>query len=171
VQPLTKEWEQATLDQFRKRGEKYVCPFRWLMNTRYGEVCIPRTMTSDGSSGPALDRCPPAWWAHDRLYVSPWVRSGDRLRMLTRMQCDLVYSLILTRHYMPLDAAVSLVGLTVGGWRAWRRSVKLREELGELESLNMHILPHPDRWLIESFDLARARLAFHDISLDTLAGV
>jgi hypothetical protein len=157
-------WENRVLELAYLRGNKYVCPFNWAIPTRFGDVHVPFAMLSDGSTA-VPDRCPKAYWAHDRLFLAPSVMTGIGVRReLTRNQVDCVYADVLRMHKLYFEALWSRAGLWMVSWALWNENVKLRAQIGEGELLRYHTLPKPGIWAISSFDLSRASVDYSRLS-------
>ena len=144
-------WSAQVRQAIAASGVKYITRAPWAITTRYGVTSVHNAMLGDGSSGPALDRCPRAYWAHDKLYIYPMVIGKDgKCRILNKFQCDLAYASLLTRNWMPVDAAISFTGLTIGGFGAWNKYKRLRKSPGTNMILEGFTLPHRELWEVPS---------------------
>jgi len=156
---IDEHWGADAMRWARSAGYKYVCIHLWRIETRYGLVCVPMAMLSDGSSAWARDKCPEAWWAHDRLFLSPEVITPNgKLIRLTFNQCNVVYCDILAKYHMPILGVIRYLALSFGSRRVWRLYRDQEAKLGKATLIRAHSLPHPHLWNIDSFDLGRVTL-------------
>jgi len=92
---------------------RYVWPYAGnIVLTSMGEVHIPRGMLADGATG-VPDRCPVAWFAHDRLYVRPVVTLPllGVERRLTKREVDSIYRELLSRNGHAILGLIREAGL------------------------------------------------------------
>jgi len=155
------EWAHRVRNVLMQLGYLYVSPFDRKIATFLGAVHVPRGLLSDGASGGAPDHDSAAehWWAHDRLYLSPWIQRGERRIRVSRRQADLIYAVKLMRSWHPIEAAVSYIALRAAGDLAWDRYRTLEQELGPDMLFALHCLPHRDLWEIGGFRIEQLR--FH----------
>ena len=114
-------------------------------------IDMPRGMMSDGASG-VPDRCPLAWWPHDRLYLSPWAVRGGRRVLVGKRQADMIYAMQGLRAGLPivwLEGVALATGINFPVWRAYRRR-------DEAELIASHIVPRAARWQFPTQMLADA---------------
>ena len=98
-------------------------------------------MLSDGSSG-VPDRVHDAFWAHDRLYLSPYAYYKGVHRRVSRIRADLIYAQIAASRFNVigiLHGAGLICGAGRKAWRNYRRqdSTKL---------IQSRVLPKPHCW-------------------------
>jgi len=150
-----RDWHSEDIDEAWLRGVKgiaracglrYILPRLQLFSTKYGCVTVMDGFMSDGSSGPAIDLWPRAFWLHDYLYTRPVAMVGGNdmewnpkedpaihiCKRLTKMQCDLCYYRELRASPMPLARAAAwhrFAGLTVGGWPGWLRTRRAAKKI------------------------------------------
>jgi len=122
----------------------YVCPFSWRIQTPFGRVYIPKGWLSDGATG-VPDVCPPAFFTHDRLYAWPFING----RRIGKAKCDLIYGILLFKHWRPFRAFERPVGLTLFGWSAWNKC-REREKADE-HWWHEQIVDHAAEWDFPSF--------------------
>lgn len=150
------QWAAEVIMWALESGYKYVNRAANTITSGKISARIPRGFLSDGSSGPAADRCAAAWWLHDRLYLSPYAMTKGRRVRVTRRKADKAYARLLFRSWHPLDALVSYLGLRAGGRHAWKAYREQEEEVGNL--LACHCLPHGYLWDLPSDRLTDAKL-------------
>ena len=123
------------------RRYKYVRASHQAIRFKNYVIDIPYGMLSDGSSC-VPDRVPPAWWAHDRLYLSPWALYKNVRKRLSKVTCDLIYARIGLAHANPIvffEGLSLATGFNNSVWRKYRE----QDESALLES---HIVPRPTCW-------------------------
>jgi len=119
-------------------GEKAIRVGDWL-------VYIPHGLLSDGASC-VPDRLPEAFFAHDRLYLSPWAYYRGVRKRLTRRQCDMMYLRIGLRRRVWL-VVLEGAGLVFGaGRKAWN-DYRSQNEDTLIES---HTVPRAACWQLIS---------------------
>jgi hypothetical protein len=104
-------------------------------------VAIMYALMSDGTSC-VPDRLPPAWWAHDRLYVSPWAYYKGVRKRLSRVRCDLIYAKIGLQYKNPIVIAEGWALACGLGRRAWKK----HRSIDEVENIALHLVPKPMCW-------------------------
>jgi hypothetical protein len=108
-------------------------------------IHIALGLLSDGASC-VPDRNNEAWFAHDRLYLSPWAEvDGKRVR-LPKWKCDMVYARLGARAWQPVVALEGLFLATGINRRVWNRY----REQDEATLLAEHTVPHPHAWVFET---------------------
>lgn len=106
----------------------------WLVPMVYG-------MMSDGASG-VPDRVHDAFWAHDRLYLSPWAYYKGVHKRVTRVQADLIYAQIAARR-LNIIAVLHGLSLAAGVGRLAWSNYRKQDEAALIES---HVVPHAHCW-------------------------
>ena len=106
----------------------------WLIEIPYG-------LLSDGSSC-VPDRVPEAWWAHDRLYLSPWAYYKGIRKRVSKRKADLIYARIGLKRANPIVALEGLM-LSTGINRAVWNKYRAQDEALLIEA---HTVPRPLCW-------------------------
>jgi len=104
-------------------------------------VHVPYGLMSDGASC-VPDRLPRAFWAHDRLYLSPWADYKNVRKRLSKSQCDMLYARIGLAHANPIVFAEGLILATGINRSVWRK-YRAQDEAALMES---HTVPRPLCW-------------------------
>ena len=132
---------------------KYVCPFHWTIRTPVGEKHIARGFLSDGASY-VFDLSPEAFFFHDAAYLDPTIGGLRRGKIVI----DMVYGVILARHWQVISAAVRPIGLGIFGWGTWRQYRRLeRDPAAWAELMRSRFLPDATHWLLPGFSTYVAR--------------
>jgi len=104
-------------------------------------INIPYGMLSDGSSC-VPDRVPAAWWAHDRLYLSPWAMYKNVRVRISKRKSDMIYARIGLKHANPIVFLEGCILATGINRRVWKRYRKRDEE----KLLQLHTVPKATQW-------------------------
>lgn len=147
----------------------YVCSRAEIVYTPYGAVHNVKGLLSDGSSGPKIgikclgilidlanDICPPAFFAHDKLFKVPYVtKLGIGRKRVGFFNSNKIYGWILKKNGHPKAGRIRKAMLNCFGWGVWRNYRKLERE-GKLDIAGW-IVPHPQCWEFPSTRTRDAR--------------
>ena len=104
-------------------------------------IHMPRGLLSDGASG-VPDRLPAAYFAHDRLYLSPWAYYKGVRKRLHKRQCDMIYAQIGASRRVWI-VAFEGIALACGlGRKVWRKYRKQSEDM----LIETHTVPRAMCW-------------------------
>lgn len=106
----------------------------WVIEIFYG-------MLSDGSSC-VPDRVPSAWWAHDRLYLSPWGYYKGVRKRVSKRQADMIYAKLGLNRVNPwvfIEGLLLATGINRRVWKNYRKQ-------DEAKLIEAHTVPRPLCW-------------------------
>jgi len=126
--------------------DKYKYVWRVHGGIRCGDwlIAAPYGLLSDGATG-VPDRCPEAFFGHDKLVLSPYAYYKNVRKKLSRKQCGKMYARIGLRRGLVAvwleGMALAYLGLDKPVWNKYRA----REAAGE-DLIATHTVPHAACW-------------------------
>jgi len=119
----------------------YVCPFNLKIQTKYGEVLVPRGFLADGASGFCIiDLDEEAFFVHDLLYLMGNIK-GEKI---TKHQADKIYGKMLWDNHRYFRAFIRPLGLLMFGGKAWKKH-REAEKVNPLHWMERFV-PHKYSW-------------------------